>query len=161
VRVKLDENLPDSVITILGRVGHDVETARAEGLRGADDPAALAGATADGRLLLTLDRGLGDIRSYPPGTHAGVLVIRLDHNPHVPSEMPSNASAPHSISTTSKDASRCGATANSASGGPNLDERADVLNGLAGEIGCESVALWPSRCERPRLCTLLSSVHRK
>jgi predicted nuclease of predicted toxin-antitoxin system len=79
VRVKLDENLPDSVLSILGRAGHDVDTARAEGLRGAKDPAVLAGATADGRLLLTLDRGLGDIRAYPPGSHAGVLVIRLDH----------------------------------------------------------------------------------
>jgi predicted nuclease of predicted toxin-antitoxin system len=79
VRVKLDENLPDSVLSILGDAGHDVDTARAEGLRGAKDLAVLAGATADGRLLLTLDRGLGDIRAYPPGSHAGVLVIRLDH----------------------------------------------------------------------------------
>jgi predicted nuclease of predicted toxin-antitoxin system len=79
VRVKLDENLPDSVISILGGVGHDVDTARAEGLRGAKDPAVLAGATADGRLLLTLDRGLGDIRAYPPGTHDGIVVVRLDH----------------------------------------------------------------------------------
>jgi hypothetical protein len=27
---------------------------------------------------VTLDRGLGDVRAYPPGTHAGVLVVRLD-----------------------------------------------------------------------------------
>jgi hypothetical protein len=39
----------------------------------------MAGATADGRLLLTLDRGLGDIRAYPPGTHAGIVVVRLTH----------------------------------------------------------------------------------
>ncbi len=75
MRLKLDEDLPDTVIAILGRLGHDVETARAEGLRGANDPAVLAGATADGRLLLTLDRDLGDIRASPPGTHAGVLAI--------------------------------------------------------------------------------------
>jgi predicted nuclease of predicted toxin-antitoxin system len=79
VRVKLDENLPDSVLSILAGAGHDVDTARAEGLRGAKDPAVLAGATADGRLLLTLDRGLGDIRAYPPGTHAGIVVVRLNH----------------------------------------------------------------------------------
>jgi predicted nuclease of predicted toxin-antitoxin system len=83
VRVKLDENLPDSAIALPSDVGYDVDTARAEGLSGAKDPAVLAGATADGRLLLTLDRGLGDIRAYPPGTHAGILVIRLDHqSPH-------------------------------------------------------------------------------
>ena len=56
-----------------------MDTARAEGLRGAKDPAVLAGSTADGRLLLTLDRGLGDNRAYPPGTRGGALVIRLDH----------------------------------------------------------------------------------
>jgi predicted nuclease of predicted toxin-antitoxin system len=79
VRIKLDENLPDSVIDVLAGVGHDVDTVRDEGLRGAKDPAVLAGATAHDRLLVTLDRGLGDIRTYPPGTHAGVLVVRLDH----------------------------------------------------------------------------------
>lgn len=62
---------------------HDVDTARAEGLQGADDRPLLAGATQAERLLITLDRGLGDIRAYPPGTHAGVLVLRLDHqSPH-------------------------------------------------------------------------------
>jgi hypothetical protein len=33
-------------------------------------------AAATGRLLITLDRGLGDIRAYPPGSHAGILVLR-------------------------------------------------------------------------------------
>ncbi|WP_368071978.1 DUF5615 family PIN-like protein [Nitriliruptor sp.] len=79
MRVKLDENLPDSVIALLKVVGHDVDTARAEGLQGATDPAVLAGARAARRLLLTLDRGLGDIRAEPSGTHAGILVIRLAH----------------------------------------------------------------------------------
>jgi predicted nuclease of predicted toxin-antitoxin system len=81
VRIKLDQNLPDSVIDVLAGVGHDVDTVRDEGLRGAKDPAVLAGATAHDRLLVTLDRGLGDIRTFPPGTHAGVLVVRLDHQP--------------------------------------------------------------------------------
>ena len=33
-------------------------------------------ATEEGRLLLTLDRGIGDLRRYPPGDHAGILVLR-------------------------------------------------------------------------------------
>jgi hypothetical protein len=28
-------------------------------------------------VLITLDRGMGDIRSYPPGSHAGIAVLRL------------------------------------------------------------------------------------
>ena len=27
---------------------------------------------------MTADKGFGDIRSYPPGTHAGILLLRPD-----------------------------------------------------------------------------------
>lgn len=27
-------------------------------------------------MLLTLDRGVGDLRRYPPGSHAGIVVLR-------------------------------------------------------------------------------------
>ncbi|MGH9189155.1 MAG: DUF5615 family PIN-like protein [Acidimicrobiales bacterium] len=78
MRLKLDENLPKRAVGPLRSFGHDVDTAVDEGLAGADDPTVLAAATHEQRLLLTMDRGLGDVRLYPPGTHAGVLVIRLD-----------------------------------------------------------------------------------
>lgn len=32
-------------------------------------------------MLITLDRGMGDIRAYPPGSHAGIVVLRLADNP--------------------------------------------------------------------------------
>jgi hypothetical protein len=128
VRVKLDENLPDSVLSILGGAGHDVDTARAEGLRGAKDPAVLAGATADGRLLLTLDRGLGDIRAYPRAPTPGSWWSGSTTNRRAPSGMPSNASPPRSISPTSEDALRCGVRMNFASVGPNRDHPSSVEN---------------------------------
>jgi hypothetical protein len=37
----------------------------------------VAAATAAGRIRVSLDRGLGDIRAYPPGSHAGIVVLRL------------------------------------------------------------------------------------
>lgn len=77
MKVKLDENLPRSARQLLERAGHDVDTVHDEELEGAPDPEVLAAATAAGRLLITLDRGLGDVRSYPPGSHGGVLVLRL------------------------------------------------------------------------------------
>ncbi len=77
MRIKLDENMPRSAVEVLAKRGHDVDTVDDEGLRGHTDPEVLAAATADGRLLITLDRGLGDIRAYPPGSHGGVLVLRL------------------------------------------------------------------------------------
>jgi len=82
VKIKLDENLPASAAAILQAAGHDVDTVISEGLGGAPDPAVVAAATADGRILISPDRGLGDIRTYPPGTHAGIVVLRLaDQSP--------------------------------------------------------------------------------
>ena len=78
MRLKLDENLPARAVAPLRALGHDVDTATDEGLAGADDPDVLLAATAAGRLVITLDRGFGDIRAYPPGTHGGVLVVRID-----------------------------------------------------------------------------------
>jgi predicted nuclease of predicted toxin-antitoxin system len=82
VRFKLDENLPASSAAILQTAGHDVDTVIGEGLTGASDSDVAAAATAAGRILISLDRGLGDIRRYPPGSHAGIVVLRLaDQSP--------------------------------------------------------------------------------
>ena len=77
MKFKLDENLPASSAVILASAGHDADTVAAEGLTGAPDPDVLAAATAAGRILISLDVGLGDIRAYPPGSHAGIVVLRL------------------------------------------------------------------------------------
>lgn len=77
MKFKLDENLPVSSAAILTSVGHDVYTVTDEDLIGAPDRDAVAAATAAGRILVCLDRGLGDIRAYPPGSHAGIVVLRL------------------------------------------------------------------------------------
>lgn len=77
MKFKLDENLPASAAALLTKFGHDVDTVAAEGLTGAPDPDVVAAATAAGRVLITLDRGVGDVRAYPPGSHAGIVVLRL------------------------------------------------------------------------------------
>jgi predicted nuclease of predicted toxin-antitoxin system len=77
VKFKLDENLPVSSAAILTSAGHDVDTVPQEGLTGATDPDVVAAATAAGRILISLDRALGDIRAYPPGSHADIVVLRL------------------------------------------------------------------------------------
>jgi len=59
-------------------LGHDVDTVVMEQLVGAEDPDVLAASTMEGRFLVTLDRGLGDIRAYPPGSHGGIVVLRVD-----------------------------------------------------------------------------------
>lgn len=78
MKVKLDENLPVRVAAIVAGRGYDVDTAVDEGLAGADDLTVSKVATEAGRLVLTMDRGFGDVRRYPPGTHAGILVVRIE-----------------------------------------------------------------------------------
>jgi len=77
MKFKLDENLPATATPVLAGAGHDVDTVIAEDLAGAPDEDVVAAATAAGRILISLDRGLGDIRSYPPGSHAGIVILRL------------------------------------------------------------------------------------
>ena len=74
---KLDENLPASAAVALTRTGHDADTVAAEGLQGAPDRDVVTAAATAGRVLITLDQGMGDIRAYPPGSHAGIVVLRL------------------------------------------------------------------------------------
>jgi predicted nuclease of predicted toxin-antitoxin system len=82
VRLKLDENLPRSATEVFERFGHDCSTALDEGLGGVADVRLADQAARECRMLVTLDRGLGDVRRHPPGTHPGILVIRaVDQRP--------------------------------------------------------------------------------
>lgn len=74
---KLDENMPEALVQLLTKAGHDVETAFGERLAGAKDPLILQAAGREGRVLMTYDLDFADIRVYPPGSHAGIVVFRL------------------------------------------------------------------------------------
>ena len=78
MRIKLDENLPSAAGPIVASAGHDVDSVEDEGLAGADDPTVSRVASDAGRLVITLDRGFGDVQRYRPGSHAGILVLRVD-----------------------------------------------------------------------------------
>jgi predicted nuclease of predicted toxin-antitoxin system len=77
VRIKLDENVPSRAIEVFAHHGHDVDTVREEGLAGCSDGEIWEAAKADGRLLVTQDLDFSDIRRYRPGTHPGLLLVRL------------------------------------------------------------------------------------
>jgi predicted nuclease of predicted toxin-antitoxin system len=77
MRIKLDENLPASLAADLRESGHDVETVPGEGLKGRPDTDVWAAAQGEGRFLVTQDLDFSDIRRYSPGTHAGLLLVRL------------------------------------------------------------------------------------
>lgn len=73
-----DENFEDAVVAELIALGHDVVTARAEGLSGTADPDVLAHATANGRIVLTHDHDYHKLhRAGVP--HAGIVSCSVDN----------------------------------------------------------------------------------
>lgn len=77
MKIKLDENLPTALTELLRAAGHDAMTVADEALGGSKDPKVLEVATSEGRTLLTFDLDFADIRRYPVGSHAGIVVFRL------------------------------------------------------------------------------------
>jgi predicted nuclease of predicted toxin-antitoxin system len=78
VRLKLDENLSRAIAATLAEHGHDVDTVPDEGLAGGTDTQVAQAARDADRMLVTLDRDFADVREYPPGTHPGIIVVRVD-----------------------------------------------------------------------------------
>jgi predicted nuclease of predicted toxin-antitoxin system len=77
VNLKLDENLPDSLVSRLKALGHDVDTVPSEHLAGRDDNEVWQAAQVADRFLITQDLDFSDVRRFTPGTHAGLLLVRL------------------------------------------------------------------------------------
>ena len=77
MKIKLDENLPDRLARVLGHLGHDTDTIPEEGLSGRDDPQVWEAAQVAERFFITQDLDFSDIRQFIPGTHHGILLVRL------------------------------------------------------------------------------------
>jgi predicted nuclease of predicted toxin-antitoxin system len=80
MRIKLDENLPVHLAAILTNLGHDVHTIAEENLSGKSDREVWEAAQQDERFLITQDLDFSDVRRFAPGTHSGILLVRL-HSP--------------------------------------------------------------------------------
>jgi predicted nuclease of predicted toxin-antitoxin system len=79
VKIKLDENLPQRLVGVLAGLGHDVDTVSAEQLTGREDEDVWRAAQSVERFVITQDLDFSDARRYTPGTHAGLLLVRLAH----------------------------------------------------------------------------------
>jgi predicted nuclease of predicted toxin-antitoxin system len=60
----------------LQQEGQDVQTTVNEGLTGRSDIEVADAASAEQRILFTLDLEFADLRKYPPGSHPGVILFR-------------------------------------------------------------------------------------
>lgn len=77
MRIKLDENMPTELTAVLAEQGHVVDTVMDEGLKSRPDIDVWGAAQQDGRFLITQDLDFSDARRFVPGTHRGLMLVRL------------------------------------------------------------------------------------
>ena len=80
MHIKVDEDLPVAIANLLRSKGYGASTVVEQGMGGWKDPQLWQAVQAHGQFLITADKGFGDIRHYPPGQHAGLLVLRPDED---------------------------------------------------------------------------------
>ncbi len=76
MHIKVDEDLPQAIAETLRRHGYSCSTVSEQGMGGFKDPALWEAVQAHHQFLITADKGFGDVRQYPPGTHGGILLLR-------------------------------------------------------------------------------------
>jgi predicted nuclease of predicted toxin-antitoxin system len=77
MKIKLDENLPSLLAPRLAAMSHDVHTVVEEGIAGKPDPVVWQAAQSEARFFITQDMDFSNAQRLVPGTHYGVLLIRL------------------------------------------------------------------------------------
>jgi len=77
MKIKLDENLPSRLAPSLKNLGHDVHTTHEEHLVGHSDAEIWNAAQKESRFLITQDLDFSDSRRFVPGSHHGILLLRL------------------------------------------------------------------------------------
>lgn len=73
----VEESLLRAVTRELQTAGHDVTDVRDVGLRGAPDENVFALACSEERILISGDVDFANTLRFPPGSHAGIVVLRL------------------------------------------------------------------------------------
>lgn len=81
MNIKLDENLPLRLAHLLTAFGHNIHTVHEERLAGHADREIWEAAQKESRFMITQDLDFSDSRRFAPGTHHGLLLIRL-HSPN-------------------------------------------------------------------------------
>ena len=75
-RVKVDEDLPQAVADLFAARGYDVATVVGQDWQGLPDASIWRRIQTEERWLVTADKGFADLRSYAPGSHAGIILLR-------------------------------------------------------------------------------------
>jgi predicted nuclease of predicted toxin-antitoxin system len=86
LKIKVDEDLPKRVAEAIRGVVPNTLTVVDEGLSGILDPALWETVQREQRYLITGDKAFANIKKYPPGSHAGILLLR-PHEDGIPQLM--------------------------------------------------------------------------
>ncbi|HEX6095963.1 MAG TPA: DUF5615 family PIN-like protein [Thermoanaerobaculia bacterium] len=79
MRIKVDENLPLSLVEVLKAFGHDADHVVTEGLSGRDDTAVWGAVKSEDRFLITQDIRFANAHPPAGAAHSGVLLIRMQN----------------------------------------------------------------------------------
>jgi predicted nuclease of predicted toxin-antitoxin system len=77
MKLKTDENLPVEVAQMPRAAGHDALSVLEQDLGGWADMGIAGICRGEGRVLVTLDTDFADVRTYPPRSYPGILVLRM------------------------------------------------------------------------------------
>lgn len=77
LRIKVDEDLPRAIAEMFRQAGHDAVTVSDQRISGYPDEKLWQVIQREQRLLITADVAIADVRHHPPGSHAGVVLLRL------------------------------------------------------------------------------------
>jgi len=80
MHIKIDEDLPKSLMAMLLDKGYQAERVFDQGMSGWKDSDLWQAVQNEQRFLITADKGFADIRRYPPGTHTGLMLLRPDQD---------------------------------------------------------------------------------
>jgi len=75
--LKLDENLGRSHVEALRNAGYEADRVHDQGLSGGADSAVWKRVCDEGRFFITLDLDFADVRRFTPGSHPGILLLRV------------------------------------------------------------------------------------
>jgi len=73
----IDEDCPLSLEKLLNSKGYDTIHVKTSGLSGTKDPELFVFAQKEQRIIISRDLGWANIKTYPPNTHCGLIILRF------------------------------------------------------------------------------------
>ncbi len=89
--IKVDEDLPRGIDDLFDSGGHSATTVVGQGWSGVSDEVLWSGIQREGRWLITAGKGFADLRKYPPGSHAGLILLPGEESRRAYLELAANA----------------------------------------------------------------------